>query len=300
MSALIQNDNISSSSVAMLPSDAQPSQVEETAESLKQQANDYFIAKDYAMAETLYTKALDYPFTTTDLRVMLYTNRSAARISLNKLDEAIADADEAINLDCHWVKAYFRKASALEALNRPQQVFATWVEAAVNCENNQVLVKQFKAAQDKWRKLFRKPEFLITSVEDLLRRYQLFSDKRERLSTLAHFWNDSSSEERLSFLLLLLKIISGAGALSDASLEVLTPEMMVDMPLQNYNDLPRSRLSNWFDFFKELPSEEKQIVFRSIWDHLNAEEKNDIITDMKALFGPAESTTDDLVDNADE
>ena len=37
----------------------------------------------------------------------------------------------------------------------------------------------------------------ICDDDDFVRRYQMLTDVRERLSTLAHFWNESQEEERL-------------------------------------------------------------------------------------------------------
>ncbi len=272
------------------PIDAVPSSSSATSvvdpEELKKMANDLFIKNQFSEAEALYRQALNFT-DKVDLKTVLHTNLSASLIGMHRLEEAIDHADAAIALDPTWVKAYYRKSSALESLNRAKEMYDTWIEAAKVCENNQALIKQFKSAQQKWSKLFRKPEYPVTSSEDLLRRIDLFTDKRERLSTLAHFWNDSSQEERLSYFLLLLQVIGGEGALSAKNQELFSTSIMVPLPLNNYPDLPRSRLASWFDFFQGLPSEEKKIVFRSVWDHLTSEEKNDVIVDMRQFLSAA-------------
>lgn len=82
---------------------------------LRTLGNDYFLKGDFAKAEEVYTSLLaDFE---KDHAIIL-TNRSAARLGLGKQDEALADAEQAIELDRKWIKAYYRKASALEALKR--------------------------------------------------------------------------------------------------------------------------------------------------------------------------------------
>ena len=82
---------------------------------LKTVGNEYFLKGDFAKAEEAYS-ALLLNFDRD--RAILFTNRSAARLGLGRQDEALSDAEQAIKLDKKWIKAYYRKASALEALNR--------------------------------------------------------------------------------------------------------------------------------------------------------------------------------------
>ena len=82
---------------------------------LKTVGNDYFLKGDFAKAEEAYS-ALLLNFDRD--RAILFTNRSAARLGLGRQDEALSDAEQAIELDKKWIKAYYRKASALEALKR--------------------------------------------------------------------------------------------------------------------------------------------------------------------------------------
>jgi len=60
------------------------------------------------------------------------------------------------------------------------------------------LSKQFKEAKINWIKVFKSAE--VMSSQDMLERYSLITDTRLKLSTLAHFWNFSSQEERLQVL----------------------------------------------------------------------------------------------------
>lgn len=44
---------------------------------------------------------------------VVYSNRSAANLKLNKLKEALSDANKCIELDRNWSKGYTRKGDAL-------------------------------------------------------------------------------------------------------------------------------------------------------------------------------------------
>jgi tetratricopeptide (TPR) repeat protein len=47
----------------------------------------------------------------------IYSNRSASFLRLSKVSQALSDAERCIELRPDWDKAYFRKATALEAQN---------------------------------------------------------------------------------------------------------------------------------------------------------------------------------------
>lgn len=258
----------------------------ETVERLKQQGNELFANKDFAAAEARYAEALAL-CTDSETRKILYTNRSAARLGLELFATALDDANAAISIDTSYMKAYYRKCTALEGLNRLGDAYYTWLEASKCCEPNETITKQLKKSKAIWLKCFRSPSQLISSSYDLAQRILLFNDKRERLSTLAYFWNDSDQNERFSYFQLLLSIIGGESELSEQNMEMITPEVMVEMPMNNYVDLPKDRLQNWFDFFGSMSSQQKRELFQTVWENLTSEEQNDIVKDMKVLFSSA-------------
>lgn len=267
----------------------------EEVERLKQEGNELFVRKEFASADALYSQALAL-CEDNELRKVLLTNRSATRLSLGKIEDAVQDADNAIQLDRTHLKAYYRKSAALEAWNKIGEAYYTWIDANEHCERHETLTKQLKKTKTAWLKVFRSPTYPVTSKDDLVRRIFLFTDKRERLSTLAHFWNDSSLSERFSYFQLLLRIIGGEGDLSEAVAERITPEVMVEMPMGNYVDMPRERLADWCDFFLTSSSEDKAKIFETIWRCLSSEEQHDIIRDMRVLFaGAANAPQADLV-----
>ena len=82
---------------------------------LRSLGNEYFIQGNFALAEDIYSEILQK--FDNDSSIIL-TNRSAARLSLGKVNGALDDAEKAIEKDRKWMKAYYRKASALEILQR--------------------------------------------------------------------------------------------------------------------------------------------------------------------------------------
>ena len=83
----------------------------ETAASWKDKGNQYVQEKQYLEALNCYTKAIELD----PNDPILYSNRSAMFYNLNKFDNAILDAEMAIQLRPQYAKAYLRKGNALEA-----------------------------------------------------------------------------------------------------------------------------------------------------------------------------------------
>lgn len=76
--------------------------------------------------------------------------------------------------------------------SRPKDIFDTWMTASKECdsESSPWLSKQIDTAKSDWEKVFR--DVPVVDDADFIVRYSLLVDSRERLSTLAHFWNGSS------------------------------------------------------------------------------------------------------------
>lgn len=55
-------------------------------------------------------------------RLSARSNRSAALLKLSKASKALADAEECIKLRPEWEKGFFRKAAALEVMDKLQEV----------------------------------------------------------------------------------------------------------------------------------------------------------------------------------
>jgi len=85
----------------------------------------------------LYTEAIELEQRTSNESknsFILFTNRSAARLALDKNEEALKDANLALSGNKSFVKAYYRKASALKKLGSEYEAYQTWVAASDNCE----------------------------------------------------------------------------------------------------------------------------------------------------------------------
>ncbi|GIY83832.1 tetratricopeptide repeat protein 1 [Caerostris darwini] len=78
---------------------------------LKSMGNDCFKKAEYKESANLYTQALNTcPLKFQNDRSILYANRAAARIVLEKKEEAVLDCNKAIELNPNYVKALLRRA----------------------------------------------------------------------------------------------------------------------------------------------------------------------------------------------
>ena len=102
------------------------------AEDLKARGNKAFSAKDYANAIDLFTQAIALD----GKNHVLYSNRSAAFCAQKSYQEALDDAQKAVDLKPDWSKGYGRKGAALYGLNRLSEAQQAYNEGlAVEPEN---------------------------------------------------------------------------------------------------------------------------------------------------------------------
>jgi tetratricopeptide (TPR) repeat protein len=255
-------------------------------EELKSQGNELFIKNDFVGAEALYTRAItEFDGSNNDHnKAILYTNRSAARLGRDDYAGALEDSEKAIAYDPTWTKAYYRKATALEKLGRHRECFHTWKLASVYCESTPWLTKQIKSAAAAWVKKFKSCP--IESNEDLIERYRILGNTRQRLSTMAHFWNESTAAERFNHFNFLLSVIGGEGQISEVN-QRLSESHMQPMPLHNYVDLPRDAIAFWCDYFHEQTPESKTQIMHAIWEVLDNAEKDAVLADLKLFVARA-------------
>ncbi|KAL7045971.1 hypothetical protein ACKWTF_002416 [Chironomus riparius] len=89
----------------------------------KEKGNDFVKLKDYVSAINMYSKAIDiYPDDP-----VFYSNRSQCFLNLENYGECINDATNALKLDIHLSKAYYRRMMAYEKLNEN-------IKALQNCQ----------------------------------------------------------------------------------------------------------------------------------------------------------------------
>ncbi|KAG2484645.1 hypothetical protein HYH03_016598 [Edaphochlamys debaryana] len=84
------------------------------AASFKDQGNEEFKKENYLKAAALYTQAIKED----PKNAVLYSNRSAALLKLNKVTKALEDAETCITLKPDWEKGFFRKGAVLEATEK--------------------------------------------------------------------------------------------------------------------------------------------------------------------------------------
>ena len=86
---------------------------------IKDRAKSSIKFKDYPSAVKLYDKAIEISKVaelTVNEHAILFANKSMVLLGMNKSEDALAAASEAISIDSTYVKAYFRRAMASMAL----------------------------------------------------------------------------------------------------------------------------------------------------------------------------------------
>ncbi|XP_013174430.1 PREDICTED: tetratricopeptide repeat protein 1 isoform X1 [Papilio xuthus] len=95
------------------------------AEGLKNEGNEAFKIGEYEKSIEKYTEALRIcPLQFEQQRSILYCNRSAAKMKLEKYKRAIKDCSKAIELDDKYLKAYYRRAQSYEATEKFDECLA--------------------------------------------------------------------------------------------------------------------------------------------------------------------------------
>lgn len=90
-------------------------------EEVKRRAKGSIQQRNFPEAIQLYTKAIEViPAIDNYGKSILFSNRSLCHHNMNNFTSALEDADESIASDSTYVKAYFRKSSALIGLGRLQ------------------------------------------------------------------------------------------------------------------------------------------------------------------------------------
>jgi stress-induced-phosphoprotein 1 len=109
----------------------------ESVEELKGKGNKAFSAGEYRQAIEYFTQALKQD----PNNHILYSNRSAAHSSLKAYEDALNDADKAIELQPQWPKGYSRKGAALFGLQRFQEAEQVYSDGLQHDPSNVSLQK---------------------------------------------------------------------------------------------------------------------------------------------------------------
>lgn len=134
---------------------------------VKNRAKGAFAQKDMPSAELLYGKAISVLESLPDKReAALYSNRSMVRLNMNKVEEALADANKCIEVDPTFVKAFHRKATALTRLNEFDDAVAAAEEG-----------KKLQPDEKSWSELVEKAQKL--KEEDAADKVRLKKDAQD-------------------------------------------------------------------------------------------------------------------------
>ncbi|CAG9789828.1 unnamed protein product [Diatraea saccharalis] len=97
------------------------------AEELKVAGNNAFKVGEYERSAEKYTEGLKIcPLQFSQQRAILYCNRSAAKMKMEKYKHAIKDCTKAIELDDKYLKAYIRRAQSYEATEKLDESLADY------------------------------------------------------------------------------------------------------------------------------------------------------------------------------
>lgn len=86
-------------------------------------------AGSYSLAAEHFTTAINIGGDKEFLKV-LYSNRSAAYLKLNKITEALKDGNKCVELDSSWAKGFVRKGDALLASKQFTEAYNAYNSAA--------------------------------------------------------------------------------------------------------------------------------------------------------------------------
>ncbi|KAH9261874.1 hypothetical protein BASA81_000530 [Batrachochytrium salamandrivorans] len=89
---------------------------------LKDQGNEAYKLGDHAKAVELYSQAIAATSAGEEEGLhLLYSNRAAALLALERFEDALVDCDKVLELQPKFMKAYLRKSMALRALGRKRE-----------------------------------------------------------------------------------------------------------------------------------------------------------------------------------
>lgn len=110
---------------------------EKKAENLKNQGNQFYKKQQFLKAIKLYSQAIE-----TFPKAAFYSNRAAAYLALKKPQQAIKDADLALQVDPEFHRGYSRKATCYTKIGQVQEARRILTEGIAKIKNNEPLRKE--------------------------------------------------------------------------------------------------------------------------------------------------------------
>lgn len=156
---------------------------------LKEKGNEFFKRGEHAEACKLYTQAIDLaerdPASDRTQLHLIYSNRAASELSLEKFEDALKDCEKVLEIDPKFLKGYLRKALAYKGLGQFAKALET-AEAGLAIEKNPKvvavpeLINLVKALRGELkRKLTRKSE---KETQELMNDYNEVVGEVEQLN----------------------------------------------------------------------------------------------------------------------
>ena len=105
----------------------------------KEKGNEAFKRGDHLEAYNLYSQALALADDQTGGLHLIYSNRAATLLALERFEEALVDCEKVLELDPKFMKGYLRKALALKGLGRKKEALEV-AKAGLGVEQNQKVV----------------------------------------------------------------------------------------------------------------------------------------------------------------
>eukprot|EP00854_Cymbomonas_tetramitiformis_P027859 gene27859-34418_t len=130
--------------------DVDPQAIAFIVERSKKAGNEAYQRRDYQEAIKLYSQAIAGD----DKDKTLYSNRSAAYLSIGRYDDALVDAASCVRVDDAWAKGYFRLGNAYLAQQQWAEAAASFtrgIELAPDSKDMQVkleLAKEHRAEEE--------------------------------------------------------------------------------------------------------------------------------------------------------
>ncbi|RYY37194.1 hypothetical protein EON62_01290 [archaeon] len=219
-------------------------------------------------------------------------NRSHAYLLRKEAAPALADAVRAAEVSGGaWFKPYVRAARAHAALNAHRAAMGAWERARELAPGDKEVQDGYAACCAVLAKVERNTKF--DDVPAFVAAFSIVPDMRQRLATLATFWNMSTVPERWRVFTRFLHLVCGDVAV-DTSLDpsiVAGPHIsqfaadaLVALPMNNYVDIHVPE--PWQHFYASLPADQRVTLFEECWTKASLTEQKLIMDDLRAFFVP--------------
>lgn len=116
-------------------------------DALREQGNIAFRESKLELALEFYSQAIAKSGTSYSERYIIYGNRSLVYLKTKEFVKALGDADQCMQLNPSWVKAYVRKANALKELNETKtgsDCLEKGIKAVKSAKEKRILTQEYQ------------------------------------------------------------------------------------------------------------------------------------------------------------